>query len=121
GLIFSALSTLALGTVSEFAVLYPLAVVVGLLSDMAGPAHAAMIADILPENQRQEGFGILRVVGNMSWIIGPTVRGFIANRSYFALFVIDAAISCLVALLFFLMIPETKPAETAEQERTSLV
>lgn len=121
GLIFSALSTLALGTVSEFAVLYPLAVVVGLLSDMAGPAHAAMIADILPENQRQEGFGILRVVGNMSWIIGPTVGGFIANRSFFALFVIDAAISCLVALLFFLMIPETKPAETAEQERTSLV
>ncbi|HZW04606.1 MAG TPA: MFS transporter [Anaerolineaceae bacterium] len=121
GLVFSALTTLALGTVNEFTLLYPLAVVTGLLSDMAGPAHAAMLADILPEKQRQEGFGILRVVGNMAWIIGPSIGGFIANRSFFALFAIDAAVSCVVALLFFLMIPETKPAATEEQERTSLL
>ena len=64
GLIFSALSTLTLGLVKEFSVLIPLAMVIGLLSDIAGPAHSAMIADILPEQKRQEGFGILRVVGN---------------------------------------------------------
>ncbi|NTV37524.1 MAG: MFS transporter, partial [Anaerolineaceae bacterium] len=86
GLVFSAISTLALGLVNEFAMLFPLAVVIGTLSDIAGPAHGAMIADILPENQRQEGFGILRVVGNMAWIIGPTIGGFVANRSFFALF-----------------------------------
>ena len=54
GLVFSALSTLALGTANRFEMLYPLAVVIGLLSDIAGPAHSAMIADILPEKQRQE-------------------------------------------------------------------
>lgn len=109
GLVFSAVSTLALGSVNEFAVLYPLAVFIGLLSDVAGPAHSAMIADILPEEKRQEGFGILRVVANVSWMIGPIIGGFLANRSYFALFVTDAVISCIVAVLFYLFMPETKP------------
>jgi len=119
GLIFSALSTLSLGFVEELAVLYPLAVVIGLLSNIAGPAHQAMVADLLPEKKRQEGFGILRVVANMSWIIGPTIGGFIANRSYFLLFVLDAVISCLVAVIFFFYIPETKP-ETSEEPESML-
>jgi len=121
GLVFSALSTLALGSASEFVALYPLAIVIGLLSDIAGPAHAAMIADILPENQRQEGFGILRVVGNMAWIIGPTIGGFVANKSFFALFVTDAVISCIVAVLFYLLMPETKPESQAEQGHNNIL
>jgi len=114
GLVFSAISTLSLGLVNEFAVLLPLAVVIGLLSNMAGPAHQAMVADLLPEDKRQEGFGILRVVTNMSWIIGPTIGGFIANRSYFALFVLDAVISCIVAIIVFKYVPETQPDSTEE-------
>ncbi len=121
GLVFSALSTLTLGLVNKFAMLYPLAMFIGLLSDIAGPAHGAMIADILPERQRQEGFGILRVAGNMAWIIGPTIGGFVANRSFFALFVIDAIISCIVALLFYLLMPETKPEAHAEQKPESML
>lgn len=109
GLVFSALSTLTLGFVNSFAVLIPLAVGIGLLSDIAGPAHNAMIGDILPEHQRQEGFGIMRVVGNLAWIIGPTIGGFIAGKSYLMLFIIDAIISCVVAFLFYMLISETKP------------
>jgi MFS family permease len=116
GLVFSAVSTLSLGLVNEYAVLLPVAVVIGLLSNIAGPAHQAMVADLLPEDKRQEGFGILRVVANMSWIIGPTIGGFIANRSYFALFVLDAIISSIVAVIFFLYLPETKPETTREPE-----
>ncbi len=119
GLISSALSTLALGLVDEFLALYPLAAIIGLLSDVGGPAHGAMIADILPEEQRQEGFGILRVAGNMAWIVGPSIGGFVANQSFFALFVIDAVVSCVVALLFYLLMPETKPETEAGQPRES--
>jgi MFS family permease len=109
GLIFSAISTLGLGLINEFAMLIPMAILVGLLSDVAGPAHSAMIADILPDSQRAEGFGLLRVVGNLAWIIGPTIGGFVANYSFLALFILDAIISCIVAFLFFLLMPETKP------------
>jgi MFS family permease len=110
GLVFSAVSTLTLGLADRFAALFPLAVVIGILGELSSPAHQAMIADILPEDKRQDGFGILRVTANMSWIIGPTIGGFVANRSFFGLFVLDALVSCIVAVLFYLLIPETKPA-----------
>jgi MFS family permease len=110
GLVASAVSALTFGAVNEFAWLFPVAALVGLFSEVGGPAHAAMIADILPKEQRQEGFGILRVVGNMAWLVGPTVGGFVARSSFFALFVIDAAISCVVAVLFYAFMAETRPA-----------
>jgi len=121
GLVFSALSTLGFGLVSDINILYPVIVVVGLLSSVAHPAHQAMVADILPEEKRQEGFGILRVVSNMSWIVGPTIGGFVATKSFFALFVIDSVISCIVAAMFFRLIPETKPEAHGEAEHESLL
>src|SRR5215203_1106877 len=121
GLVFSAISTLAFGFVNDIKVLYPLVVVVGLLSNISHPAHEAMIADILPENKRQEGFGILRVVANFSWIIGPTIGGFLASRNFFLLFVIDSVISCLVAIVIYRSIPETKPQPHAHEKSESFL
>jgi MFS family permease len=118
GLVFSALSTLLLGYVNTLAMLYPLSIVIGLLSNIAGPAQGAMVADILPEEKRQEGFGILRVVANMAWIIGPTIGGFVASKSFFLLFVSDAVISCIVAVLFYMLVPETQPEKAQGKEQT---
>lgn len=119
GLVFSALSTLSLGLANSMAVLYPLAAFIGLLSDVAGPAHAAMMADVLPEEKRQEGFGLMRVIRNLAWIIGPSIGGFVADRSFFLLFVMDAIVSCIVAVLFFKLMPETNPAAKAQEEHES--
>jgi len=81
GLIFSAFSSVSMGLVDKLTTFYMLAAVVGLLSDIAGPARQAMVADMLPEEQRAEGFGILRVAGNLAWTIpsaiGPWVAGLI--------------------------------------------
>lgn len=115
GLVFSALSTLTLGMVNSLAVLFPLAAFIGLLSDVAGPAHQAMMADILNEKQRQEGFGLMRVVRNLAWIIGPSIGGFLASRSFMLLFIIDAVVSCIVAAIFFFYMPETKPEHHDEE------
>lgn len=114
GLVFSAVSTLALGLVDQFSILIPLAMLIGTLSNIAGPAHGAMIADILPEEKRQEGFGIMRVVANMSWLVGPTIGGFFAEKSFFILFVTDALVSLLVAGLFYVLISETQAAHIRE-------
>ncbi|MEW6028244.1 MAG: MFS transporter [Chloroflexota bacterium] len=121
GLVFSALSALALGAVTKLEVFYGLIVVVGLLGHVAGPAHNAMIADILPEEKRPEGFGILRVVGNLAWIIGPTIAGFMASRSFFSLFVLDAVLSLITAVVFYRLIPETKPQPREATERESFL
>lgn len=117
GLVFSALSTLSLGLVNSLAVLFPLAAFIGLLSDVAGPAHQAMMADILDEKQRQEGFGLMRVVRNLAWIIGPSIGGFLASRSFMLLFIIDAIVSCIVAFIFYKFMPETKPEHPHEENK----
>src|SRR5512138_3252427 len=109
GLVFSGLSSLLLGAATSIKLLYPMIVVVGLLASVANPAHEAMLADILPESKRQEGYGILRVVFNYAWIVGTAMGGLIATRSFFALFVIDATVSCLAAVILFRLLPETKP------------
>jgi MFS family permease len=121
GLIFSAISTFSLGLVEEMVYLYSIAVIVGLFSNIGNPARQAMIADILPEEQRAEGFGILRVIANLSWIIGPMIGGFVAKKSFFALFVADAVISTIVAVLFYFLIKESKPEISEEIKSESLM
>jgi len=116
GLVFSALSSLSLGLANSLQMMYPLIIVVGLLASVANPAHEAMLADILPESKRQEGYGILRVVFNYAWIVGTAMGGLIATRSFFALFVIDALVSCIAAVILFRLLPETKP-QIQEGER----
>ena len=120
GLVFSALSSLSLGLANSLAILYPLSIGIGFLSNIDGPAYNAMVADLLPEKQRSEGFGILRVADNLAWIIGPAVGGFVASRSFFMLFVIDSALSCLIAVIFFRLITETKPVASAEKSHETI-
>jgi MFS family permease len=116
GLIVSALSALTMGFVERMEVFYLLALTVGLLSDVAGPAWQAMIADILPEEKRTEGFGVMRVMGNMAWIIGPTIGGIIASRSFLTLFILDAIASLITAAIILRRVSETRP-ELAEGEK----
>lgn len=119
GLVFSAISNLMLGFTNNLMLLFPISAMIGFIGSLAGPAHSAMIADILPEEKRSEGFGILRVVGNMTWIVGPTIAGIVASRSYTALFVTDAVISCISALIVYRFIQETKPqAPEGHKEQT---
>ena len=117
GLTFSALSSLLFGLASDVKILYVLVAIVGLLSRVAVPAHDAMVADILPESKRQEGFGIMRVVFNYAWIFGTALGGLIAARSFLALFVIDAVLSTIVALILFRTLPETKPTSHIEAKK----
>lgn len=122
GLVLSALTSLSLGVVNSITLMFPLVVIVGLFASVANPAHEAVLADILPEAKRQEGYGILRVVFNYAWIVGTAVGGLIAARSFLALFIIDGIISCIVAAILFRLLPETKPTpkDGADQKEESL-
>ena len=109
GLIASSFSTVSMAFVENFSAFFVLAVFIGILGDVSGPAHQAMIADILPENKRADGYGIHRIAFNLSITIGPAIGGLIAARSYLLLFLADAAISLLTVVLIASFIPETKP------------
>ena len=120
GLVFSAVSSILLGITNRLLLMYPISVLIGLIGSIADPARGAMIADILPESKRSEGFGILRVVGNMTWMIGPTIAGFVASKSFLTLFLTDATLSCIVALIVYRFILETKPQTPEGHEGQSI-
>lgn len=108
-LITSAFSTLAMGFVNTLQAFYVIAMVSGIFTDTGGPAYNAIVGDLLPEEKRAQGFGVLRVALNVSAVIGPAIGGFLAAHSYLALFVSDAIISSIVAVIVYITIPETKP------------
>jgi MFS family permease len=121
GLIFSALTSLMMGLAPGYALLIPLVLVAGIFSNLGQPARQAMVADMLPEAQRAEGFGVLRVSFNLAVTIGPAVGGLLASRSYLLLFVSDAVSSLIVALLVLRFLPETRPRWQGERSGETLV
>lgn len=121
GLIFSAISALALGLAEDLKVIFLACGVVGLFSNVGGPAQQAMIADLLPEDKRADGFGLLRVMANLAVTIGPAIGGILATHSYLWLFLIDAVASTVTALTIFSAVPETKPEAPPDRPDESMI
>jgi len=117
GLIVSALTSVGMGLVNKLELFYLMAIITGLFADMAGPARQAMITDLLPEEKRADGFGIMRVFMNLSVAIGPAIGGFLAAKSYLLLFGADAVSSILTAIFFYFLVAETLPKASKEKER----
>ena len=121
GLVISALSSVSMGLVNNIGAFYLLAGFVGFLSDIAGPAYQAMVADMLEEDKRAEGFGLLRVVANLAWVFGPMIGGFLASQSYLLLFILDAISSIITAVIIYRMIPETMPEGSEERRQETIL
>ena len=108
-LLLSSLSALGMGFAPTLPIFILIVVVVGTLSSIGGPAHEAVVADLLPPEKRAEGYGIIRVVFNVAVIIAPPIAGLLVTRSYITLFIVDAVISVISAMIVLFFLPETKP------------
>lgn len=120
GLVVSAVSSIWLGFADNLQLFFAGAVFVGLFSNAGGPAQQAMLADILPDSQRAQGFAIWRVVVNVAAAVGPAIGGLLASRSFLSLFITDAVVSVFVAILIFFLLPETR-AFIKKEKRESMV
>jgi MFS family permease len=110
-LVATSLTALGMGLVSSMQAFFVIAFVSGLFAEAGSPAYHSVVADVLPQEQRAEGFAILRVGMNLAAAVGPLLGGFLATRSYLGLFVADAIISLLAAALVFGWLPETRPQD----------
>jgi len=119
-LLTTAASTLLMGYIESLQAFYVLAVIVGLLADVGGPAYQAVVADLLPEEQRAGGYGLLRVIFNLAVVIGPAIGGLLASQSYLLLFIADAIASTVTAAVVFIFLPETKPRRISPRAHESL-
>jgi MFS family permease len=121
GLIMSASSSVAMGLVNDLFLFYILAGVVGLLAETGGPARQAMVADLLPEEKRAEGYGMFRVAFNFAVAVGPMLGGLLAAYNFLYLFIADAIASSITAVIVYLALPETKPDASDDQPEQSFL
>src|SRR5512145_2743180 len=112
-LVLSSLSALGMGFAPSVGLFIAVIVVVGTLSSIGHPAHEAVVADLLPQDKRAEGYGIIRVIFNVAVIIAPPVAGLLIANSYLTLFIVDAVISLISAAIVLFALPETKPQAQA--------
>ncbi|RMF42294.1 MAG: MFS transporter [Anaerolineae bacterium] len=110
GLLVSGVTSVLMGLVTRLAWFYVMGMVAGLFAEAAEPAHQALLTDLLPEEKRADGFGLMRVAANLAIAIGPAIGGLLAARSYMTLFIADAVTSALAAVLFYRLVRETRPA-----------
>lgn len=119
-LILSSLSALGMGFAPSLPVFIAVVVIVGTLSSVGGPAHEAVVADLLPQEKRAEGYGIIRVIFNVAVIIAPPIAGLLIANSYLTLFLVDAAISIISAGIVLFALPETKPLASVHAQPETL-
>ena len=109
GLVASAVSALLMVVIKDLVLFYVAIAIVGIFQDISGPARHAMIADLVPEELRNDAYGMFRIVFNLSATIGPAIGGYMATRSFVSLFYADVFISLIAAAFVFYLLPETKP------------
>jgi MFS family permease len=78
----------------------------GLTNEFYRPASQALLADIVPPEQRVTAFAGLRVSFNAGFAFGPATAGLLAAYGYFWLFAGDAATSVLFGLVALLALPQ---------------
>ena len=121
GLVSSGIGSILMGLVDDLYLFFIIAAVLGVLGDLGGPARQAMVVDLLSEDRRADGFGLLRVAVNLAAVIGPILGGLLYKYSFLILFISDAVSSLITALIVFIVIPETKPEKQADKPEESLL
>ncbi|MFF5705969.1 MDR family MFS transporter [Streptomyces sp. NPDC012794] len=107
------LSVALLGFMEHPAAIAAVAGLVGMASNASRPAVSAMMADIVPERDRVRAFALNYWAINLGFGISSVVAGVVAEYSYLAGFLGEAALTLLCAVLVFVKLPESRPVKDA--------
>lgn len=115
----SAAAMMALSQARSFPALVVCAFAVGAVGELYRPAAAALLGDLVAPEQRIAAFGMYRFAVNLGFAFGPATAGFLADRSFFYLFLVDALTSFVYGVVALVALPhgvrsssrDEKPAE----------
>ncbi|MGW8887326.1 MDR family MFS transporter [Streptomyces sp. NPDC055749] len=105
----TALSVALLGFMVHPVAIAGVAFLVGMASNASRPAVQAMMADIVPAKDRVRAFSLNYWAINLGFAISSAGAGFIAEYSYLAGFMGEAAMTLVCAVLVFMKVPESRP------------
>ena len=105
-LFLEACCVLGMGFAHSYEAIVLIAGLAGFVAQGAHPATQALIADIVPDNDRVAAQLAIRVAINAGWAFGPAVAGFVVvSHSYLWLFAADAITSATFAVLAWFCLP----------------
>ncbi|WP_433387991.1 MFS transporter [Micromonospora sp. KLBMP9576] len=86
-----------------------LAALVGVAHSMPSPAFVAAIVDVVPQQRRSRAFNLQFWAFNLGMAVASLLAGLLAEASFVALFLVDAAATLLAAAVIAWKVPETLP------------
>lgn len=109
GTAMAAATMLALGGARSVAAIVVLAPLLGFFTDLCRPPLNAAVADVVDPVDRTRAYGLLYWANNLGFAGAAAFAGVLAERSFTALFAIDAATTLIFGTLVYLGVPETRP------------
>jgi MFS family permease len=113
----AAAAALLLSQARGLGLIIPLTALFGMLSELYRPASAALLADVVPEGRRLTAFAGYRLAVNAGFAFGPAVAGYLADRSFFYLFVGEALTSAALGVIALVALPEGVRYRRSEERR----
>jgi MFS family permease len=110
--------TLALWQARSLALIVLLMFAIGTMAELHRPAAGALIADLLPSEQRVTAYTLFRLAINVGWAGGLALGGLLAERSFDVVFVGDAATSIAFGVISLAALPHG--TRTKRREETHL-
>ncbi|MGY1436491.1 MDR family MFS transporter [Streptomyces reniochalinae] len=105
----TAASVASLSLVTHPVAIAAVAGLVGMASNASRPAVQAMMADIVAPEDRVRAFSLNYWAINLGFAVSSTSAGLIAQYSYHLLFLGEAAMVLVTAVVVFLKLPESRP------------
>ncbi len=99
----------ALAVSSHLGVIAVLGALLGVAHAMPGPAFVAAIIDVVPAERRSRAFNLQFWAFNLGMAGASLLAGLLAEWSYLALFLLDAAATTVTAVVIIWKVPETRP------------
>ncbi|MCX4846343.1 MFS transporter [Streptomyces sp. NBC_00893] len=113
----TAVSVAVLGFMVHPVAIATVAFFVGMASNASRPAVQAMMADIVRPEDRVRAFSLNYWAINLGFAVSSAGAGFIAEYSYLAGFLGEAAMTLFCAVVVFMKVPESRPDKPAVSGR----
>ena len=120
----SAVAMLALSQARSFGAILVLTFITAAIGELYRPASHALLGDLVAPEHRVIAFGLYRFAVNLGFAAGPATAGFLAERSFFILFLGDALTSLAYGFIALFALPQglrtyTKDERTGEALRVA--
>jgi len=111
----SAAAMLALSQARAFVPILALTYLTGTAAELYRPASSALLVDLVGRERSVFAFGMYRFAVNLAFAAGPATAGFLADHSFFYLFLGDAITSIVYGIIAISALPQGLRTYTKEE------